>query len=264
MDPYQQAREELAKVLLEACKTSGYAVQKAELLNSLEDAKPKFGDLTSKIAFSIAKSMKRNPKEIAVELARHLQEHKFIESCEVVGPYLNFKLSPAFLENATNSALELDSAYGSRKPNNKVVYVEFPSVNPNKPWHVGHLRNAILGDSVARILSFTGFNVKRIDLINDLGLQVAQSVWGYVNLSNKIDMKADQWLGRQYVEVAKRLNEPEVEAQVRQILKQMEEGKGEIAEVGRKLCETCVKAQYETAFRLNIFHDLLIWESDLM
>ena len=280
-DPYQHAREEIAKALLQACHVSGYAVQKPGVLQSMEEARPEFGDIASTIAFGIAKGMKRNPKEIAVELARHLEDHELIERCEVVGPYLNFRLSPAFLKYAIDSAVEQHAAYGSRDPNNKAVYVEFPSVNPNKPWHVGHLRNAILGDSVARLLSFTGFDVRRLDLINDLGLQVAQSVWGYMNLGDKIDMKADQWLGRQYVEVAKKLSDPEVERQVREVLKRMEEGDplsagaergpfpegkvgGEIARIGRELCETCVKAQYETAFRLGVYHDLLIWESDLM
>ena len=63
--------------------------------------------------------------------------------------------------------------------------IEFPSVNPNKPWHIGHLRNALLGDSVARILEYNGYYVLRTDYINDLGLQVTQSLWGYINSPKK-------------------------------------------------------------------------------
>ncbi|VVC02806.1 Arginine--tRNA ligase [Candidatus Burarchaeum australiense] len=280
-DPYQQVREEIAKRLEEACRFSGYAIHLTDVLRSLEDAKPEFGEIASTIAFTIAKSARRNPKEIALELAKRFPEHRFIERCEVLGPYLNFRLSTEFLKYAIDSAVDQNRTYGSREPNGKHVYVEFPSVNPNKPWHIGHLRNALLGDSVARLLAFTGFDVKRLDYIDDLGLQVAQSVWGYLNMSNKIDMKADQWLGRQYVEVAKRIADPEVEKQVREIVEIMEKGDplsagaergpftegkvgGEISATARKLCSQCVTAQYETAFRLGIYHDLLIWESDLV
>ena len=214
-DPYQQVREDIAKHLSEACKVSGHAVHLSDALRSLEDAKPEFGEIASTIAFTLAKSARRNPKELAEEIAHHFPEHKFVEACEVLGPYINFRLSTQFLKFAIDSTVDQGKAYGARDSNGKVVYIEFPSVNPNKPWHVGHLRNAVLGDSVARILSCAGFDVKRLDYIDDLGLQVAQSVWGYLNLSNKMDMKADQWLGRHYVEVAKRIAEPEIEKQVR-------------------------------------------------
>ncbi len=98
---------------------------------------------------------------------------------------------------------------GWDKKKSKRTIVEFPSVNPNKPWHIGHLRNAILGDAVARILDFSGVNVERTDYIDDLGLQVAQSFWGYLHLGKKPAGKLDLWLGGQYVEVSKRFETDE-------------------------------------------------------
>lgn len=264
MDPHQHASELIALDLRKACEAAGYSVHLNDALRSLQDAKKGFGDLACTIAFDLAKKEKKNPREIAEAVQKHMPANPLISKCEVAGTYVNFHFSPLFTKLAVDQAVEEGRIYGSREPNHKVIYIEYPSVNPNKPWHVGHLRNAILGDCVARLLKYTGFDAKRIDYIDDLGLQVAQSVWGYLNLSDKIDMKADQWLGRQYVEVAKRMGEPEVETQVREIVVQMEKGEGEVASVGRKLCERCVQAQYETAFRLNIHHDLLVWESDLV
>jgi arginyl-tRNA synthetase len=143
--------------------------------------------------------------------------------------------------------------------------VEFPSVNPNKPWHIGHLRNALLGDSVARLLEFSGENVERADYIDDLGLQVAQSFWGCLNLGKKPAGKLDLWLGEQYVEVSKRFeSDPAVQAQVRELLRKMEHGSGKEARDCRKLVESCVAAQYETAFKFGIYHNVLIFESDIV
>jgi len=264
MDPYQHAKEELALCLTKACEAAGYSVHLSDAVRSLTESRKGFGDIACTLAFDLAKREKHNPREIALAIATHIPQNALISKCEVVGTYINFHLSPSFSKLAIDEAVAQGRKYGSREANGKIVYIEFPSVNPNKPWHVGHLRNAILGDCVARLLTCTGFDVKRIDYIDDLGLQVAQSVWGYLNLSDKMDMKVDQWLGRQYVEVAKRMEEPEVEKQVREIVSQMEKGDTETAEVGRKLCEKCVQAQYETAFRLSIYHDVLIWESDLV
>ena len=61
----------------------------------------------------------------------------------------------------------------------KKVIIEFPSVNPNKPWHVGHLRNALIGDCLANVYAALGYTVERENYIDDLGLQVAEMVWWY-------------------------------------------------------------------------------------
>ena len=87
------------------------------------------------------------------------------------------------------------------------MIIEFPSVNPNKPWHIGHLRNALLGDSVARMLEFDGHAVERMDYIDDLGLQVAQSLWGFLNYDSNPKANSTPWLGQQYVGIAKKFEE---------------------------------------------------------
>ncbi len=266
MDPYLQAKERIAPLIFRACAQLGYLAAEKEIISKLEDAKEEFGDFASPVAFDLAKSARKAPRKIAEEVAAQIEEDPLVSKVEVAGAgYINFHLNSGEYAKLVIGAI--DSAkgkYGSGERKSEKILVEFPAVNPNKPWHIGHMRNAILGDSVARILEFYGFKVEREDLINDLGLQVAQSVWGFINLGGTPSGKLDHWLGQEYVEVAKKIEDPKVAEEVRTILKGMERGTGDIAKSARELAEKCVKAQYETAFKLNIFHDVLIWESDIV
>ncbi|MBI5227697.1 arginine--tRNA ligase [Candidatus Micrarchaeota archaeon] len=275
-----EIKEELAKIISKNANVSF-----DDALASLEGGK--VGDLSSKIAFVLAKEKKANPALLAHELAAKLAKAKpdTIEEIESTGPYVNFYLSPRAYASIINEILEAKDHYGSSK-NNKTskndkagksktkkeqpekkgkVLIEFPSVNPNKPWHIGHLRNALLGDSVARILEFDGYVVERMDYIDDLGLQVAQSLWGFLNYDSNPHGKFDQWLGEQYVGVAKKFEDDKTVVDgVRDVLKLMEEGNNEVSNAGRSMAEKCVLAQYETAFMFNIYHDVLIFESDIL
>ncbi|MCX8195006.1 MAG: arginine--tRNA ligase [Candidatus Micrarchaeota archaeon] len=236
-----------------------------ECERTIELPKGEFGDVASSICFSLAKKRKKPPQEIASEVAATLRLPDWVAKVRSDGPYLNFTLSSRFYSKLIEFILKEGEKYGRGKKKKAKTIVEFPSVNPNKPWHVGHLRNALLGDSVARILEFSGEDVERMDYIDDLGLQVAQSFWGYLNLKEKPSGKLDLWLGKQYVEVAKKFEEDKkVQEEVRQLLLKMEEGKGQEAQKCRELVEKCVAAQYETAFKFKIYHDVLIFESDIV
>lgn len=225
----------------------------------------KVGDLSSRIAFMIAKSTKQNPAAIAAELATKIKPTKNFEKIEATGPYINFYLSNHAYSEILSLILSKKESFGKGKKKKGKVIIEFPSVNPNKPWHIGHLRNALLGDSIARILEFDGYHVERMDYIDDLGLQVAQSLWGFLNFDSNPEGKFDNWLGHQYVGIAKKFEQDKsVVEGVRETLKSMEEGNNEIAQAGRSLAENCVRAQYETSFNFGIYHDVLIFESDIM
>ena len=255
-----QLKSEAAELIAKAA-----GANKEVALNSLETPKEAFGDLSSRIAFLLAKEMKKSPLEIAKEIANKIKPSRSFEKIEATGPYVNFFFSQEAFRSILQQILKDKECFGSGKKLPGKTIIEFPSVNPNKPWHIGHLRNAILGDSVARILEFSGTEVERLDYIDDLGLQVAQSLWGFLHLGHKPHGKFDLWLGTQYVEVAKKFEkEKNLEADVRTVLKQMEEGDNEVAKIGRWLAEECVRAQYQTAFAFNIMHDALIFESDIV
>jgi len=252
-------KKEIAKAISKSAKVS-----EKEAFESLEVPKGEFGDVASKIGFILAPKKKENPAKIAAELAGKIKV-KHVEKIEAKGPYINFYFKNEFYSEALKQILKEKEKYGKGKKKKKKVMVEFPAVNPNKPWHIGHLRNALLGDSVAKLLEFDGYPVERVDYIDDLGLQVAQSLWGYLNLGEKPEGKLDQWLGKQYVEVAKKFEEDEkIAEEVREMVKELEEGDNETAKKGRFLSEGCVDAQYETAYDLSIFHDAMIFESDII
>ena len=257
---FSKAKREIAKLVSKAA-----SVPEEEALASLELPRGEYGDVASRIAFDLAKEKKKNPAEIAKELAGKIGKHKWVENVQAAGPYVNFYLRDAFYLDLLKEVLEKKEDYGrgSEKPGK--VIVEFPSVNPNKPWHAGHLRNALLGDTVSSMLEFAGYKVERMDYIDDLGLQVAQSLWGFYSLKRGEVEKFDHFLGEQYVEVAKLFEEDEVvQGEVRELLKKMEEGGTEEAKKARELAQDCLRAQYETAFSYGIFHDVLVFESDIM
>lgn len=256
---YLSLREKLAHAISDAA-----GVQLNEALASIEIPKGQFGDVASSICFLLAKLRKKSPNEIAKEICGKIQIPSEIREAKPEGAYINFILSDFFFSSLLETVMVEGSRYGAGKAKEGKTIVEFPSVNPNKPWHIGHLRNALLGDSVARLLEFAGERVERIDYIDDLGLQIAQTFWGYANLGKRPEGKLDLWLGKQYVEVSRRFESDEkVQAEVRTLLKEMEQGRGR-AEECRALVEECVKAQYETAFKFGIRHDALIFESDIV
>lgn len=235
-----------------------------EALTSLEKPRGQFGDVSSKIAFEIAKREKKNPVQIAAGICAKIGKHEWVEKAAAAGPYLNVLLSDAFYAQLAQGMAQEGVAFGRGSAKKGKVLIEFPSVNPNKPWHIGHLRNALLGDSVARMLSFAGENVERQDYIDDLGLQVAQSVYGFLEFGEEDWKKFDHMLGEQYVKVAKMVEDAEVEEKVRALLKELEGGKSARCAQARHMVERCVLAQYETAYKFGIFHDVLVFESDIM
>jgi arginyl-tRNA synthetase len=255
----------LLKGKLASCIAEAAGVPPEEAERSIELPKGNFGDVASSICFQLAKREKKSPVELARNIAGKLRLPNWVEHAKAEGPYINFLLSAQFFSELLAEVAAKKADFGRGKRRKSTTIVEFPSVNPNKPWHIGHLRNALLGDSVARMLEFSCEEVERTDYIDDLGLQVAQSFWGYLNLGKKPAGKLDLWLGEEYVEVSKKFeSDAAMQEQVRALLKKMEEGTEKEARECRKLVEQCVAAQYETAFKFSIYHDLLVFESDIV
>ncbi len=210
-----------------------------------------FGDVECRIAFKIAKKLKVNPADVAFDVANRIPKAWFISHVDVKGPYINIFLSDEFYKKV----VEEKSVFVKKT---KVVLIESPAVNPNKPWHIGHLRNALLGDAMANILEYYGYEVQRLDYIDDLGLQIAQSYWYYKKFDGESNEKFDHFIGKQYVEAAKLYEQYEQE--VREILKKMEEGFEDVKSFAKKV----VLAQYKTSFDFLIFKDALVFESDIV
>lgn len=228
----------VAGLVKKACDACGFPVSFEDAKRSLGSAaRPEFGDVACKIAFDLTVFGK--PNEVAQKIAEALAQSSLVEKVEVKGPYVNFYFSQEFFALALREVLELRGEFGRGLASAQMTLVEYPSVNPNKPWHIGHLRNAVLGDCTARLVAFAGQKTLRVNYIDDLGLQVAQSIWGYLNLESNVEGKADHWFGMQYVQVAKLFEEAEFELKVKAAFDAVKRRveKPDAGSVAEKFCE---------------------------
>ncbi|MFN3265575.1 MAG: arginine--tRNA ligase [Deinococcales bacterium] len=228
----------------------------------IQDTPPdKPGDYGSPVAFLLAKAKKQNPAQIAKELAEQVKLPRGVARAEAVGPYLNF-----FVDQAEFIAKVISSEY-TPTPQNQKVIIEHTSVNPNKEWHVGHIRGALIGDALGRIYREAGYNVEIQNYIDDTGRQAAESQFAVQHYAAVWDgkQKYDHWLGELYVKLhaeydfKKKTPEAQsLEPAIAEVIHALERGdlREEIAKV--------VRSQLETAYSLGIEYDLLVWESDVV
>ncbi len=175
------------------------------------------GDLTL-VVFPLIRIFKKSPEEICNEIGYLLSRHiMFISSFNVIKGFLNIVLNNNFW---IESIIKISKTknYGITKKNNKseTTLVEFSSPNTNKPLHLGHVRNIVLGDSVSRIIEATGKNVKRVQIINDRGIHICKSMLAWQTFGNgetpeKINMKGDHLVGKYYVKFNQEYNKELVE-----------------------------------------------------
>ncbi len=140
------------------------------------------GDLASNIALALASKLRRPPREIALALAAKLEGTAGVRAVEVAGPgFLNFRLEAAVVGGAVRTILRAGADYGrSDEGAGRRIMVEFVSANPTGPLHLGHGRQAALGDAIASLLEWSGWRVHREFYFNDAGAQIdrlAESVW---------------------------------------------------------------------------------------
>jgi arginyl-tRNA synthetase len=152
---------------------------------TVEPAKPGFGDVSSNIAFLLAKPLKKNPKEIANVISEKYRKFQNM-LVSVVEPhpsgYLNFYADWEKLSQLILSEADLDEFGSINFGNDLSIVVEHTSVNPNKALHIGHIRNIVLGDTVARILKKSNYKVHVRNYVDDSGLQVADIIVGFKHL----------------------------------------------------------------------------------
>ncbi len=172
----------------------------------LQKTKPDFeGDFTL-VTFPLVKALKKNPDLIATEIGDRLVETVgFIESYNIVKGFLNLKLKDtAFTQCLSGIKENLERI----SPKNETVMVEYSSPNTNKPLHLGHIRNNLLGFSVANILKEDGYKVVRTQIINDRGIHICKSMLAWEKLGNgatpeSTSTKGDKFVGNYYVEFDK-------------------------------------------------------------
>src|SRR3989339_2190937 len=140
---------------------------------------PSMGDYAFP-CFSLAKVYKKNPVDIAKELKDKIKEEGIIDRIEVKGPYLNFFVNKnKIVEDTLKKIIKEKDRYGSSDAGKgKKALIEHTSINPNASPHVGRARNALIGDSITRLLKFQGYKVETHYFVNDVGKQIAMLVLG--------------------------------------------------------------------------------------
>ncbi len=135
---------------------------------------PAHGDMATNVAMVLAKPAKKNPKQLAEEIAGQLRADPLIATAVVAGPgFINLTLTPEAWLNALRQVLQQGAQYGrSAIGAREKINVEYVSANPTGPMHIGHCRGAVFGDALASLLAFTGHDVTREYYINDAGAQV--------------------------------------------------------------------------------------------
>ncbi|EGQ3902234.1 arginine--tRNA ligase [Staphylococcus pseudintermedius] len=174
------------------------SIQQANIVESIPEIKieipkdTKNGDYATNIAMVLTKLAKRNPREIAQLIVDHLDtEAAHVKKIDIAGPgFINFYLDSSYLNAVIDQALELDTQFGRvAESKNKKILVEYVSANPTGDLHIGHARNAAVGDTLCNILDAAGYDVTREYYINDAGNQIT-------NLAKSIEARYLQHLGQ--------------------------------------------------------------------
>jgi len=210
------------------------AAEKLDYLNEVEKIftvpnQSNHGDYSTNIALILSKKIKKSPKDVATEIISNLDYDKsVIEKIEIAGPgFINFYFSPSFVPNILMEVLKENENYGkSDKYKGKRALVEFVSANPTGPLTVGHGRNAVIGDTIANMLEWIGYNVDREYYFNNAGRQMrvlGDSVkLRYLQLlGNEIDFPEDYYQGEYIKEIAAKLKDEFGDA----LIKEEPEGK---------------------------------------
>lgn len=210
----------------------------------------KFGDYAFP-CFVLAKKLKKAPQEIAKEVANKLKSSKEIEKIEVKGAYINFFVNKKKL---AEQIIKINENYGKKKGKEKIL-LEHTSVNPNASPHVGRTRNSIIGDSIKRILLFSGHKVETHYYVNDVSKQVAMLV--LVFKSGSFDN-----LLKKYIEITRKLEKnPKLEQAIFALLHKFEHKDRETVARFKKITDTAVKGQKKIFSELGIEFDYFDYES---
>jgi len=230
------------------------------------------GEYALPLAFELAKQLRKPPRKIAEEIVAGIGEIAGIEKFEVAGAgYINVRIRRrAFAQTLASGEPSAEKGKGSGEK----VLVEHTSINPNKAAHVGHLRNAILGDTFVRLLRSAGTHVDVQNYIDNTGVQVADVVVGFTRLQKNSKAEIEKLIRQPrfdylcwdvYTRVSQWYEQDKTNLQVRlDSLHAIEQGGNEAAEIGELISTAVLRRHLETMLRLDIEYDFLPRESEIL
>ena len=238
------------------------------------------GEYALPLSFELAKKLRKSPRKIAEEIVAALGQVPGFEKFEVAGTgYINARLNRL---EAARLLLQADSRPGSPKRQGSAtgqkVLVEHTSINPNKAAHIGHLRNAILGDTFVRLLQAAGARVDVQNYIDNTGVQVADVVVGFLYIEKKTQSEIEALIAQGsggkpfdyycwdlYARVSESYDENKENVKLRlQTLHDIEQGGNQAADIGKLVSNAIIRRHLETMQRLGIQYDFLPQESEIL
>jgi arginyl-tRNA synthetase len=204
-------------------------------------------------------------QQIAEQMLGRVENLPGISHAEAVKGYLNLYFETStYARRVVDTVLEQKNQFGAGPVSEQQVMVEFSHPNTHKAFHVGHLRGTILGDSLCRILEFSGHQVVRANYPGDMGLHVIKWLWGYLKFHNGEKPSADitKWMGDVYAEATHRLEEdPNLEAEVRAVYARWDKRDPEVVELWQRTREWSLEGFRQMYAALDIRFDVYYFNS---
>ena len=265
---YRHLERRLARHVREFLSRS-YALELPKIVIE-QPPKVEFGEYALPLAFELAKKLRKAPRKIAEEIVSQIGPIAGFEKLDVAGAgYINARVKREEL----SAALAADEKPRAEGPTGKIL-VEHSSINPNKAAHVGHLRNAILGDTFVRLLKFAGGEVDVQNYVDNTGAQVADVVVGFLSIEKKSreeiehlarQQRFDYYCWDLYARVSEWYRQDQQNLLARQeALHAIEKGNNETAAVADLISVAVLRRHLETMDRLDIEYDFLPRESEIL
>ncbi|OGK13575.1 arginine--tRNA ligase [Candidatus Roizmanbacteria bacterium RIFCSPHIGHO2_01_FULL_37_16b] len=265
-------KEKLLKNLGVVLKKIGVEEKEINLEHS---ANPNFGDYATSIALKLAKTLNKNPFQIAEEIKKNFSKNNFIEKIEVVKPgFINFWINTNyFLNYARKITQEIFDFPSFHLGKNKKIMIEFAHPNTHKLFHIGHLRNISSGEAICRILQAVGNNVIRANYQGDVGLHIAKCVYKLKSQSASWRTKIEnlktlhgkiEFLGKMYAEGNKAYETDEIaKKEIIEINKMIYEQNGEVITLWKETRQWSLDYFDEIYKRVYTKFDRLYFESEM-
>ncbi|MDP2631364.1 MAG: arginine--tRNA ligase [Candidatus Uhrbacteria bacterium] len=260
----QLAQDEVITKLRKAIG-KGFTVS-ADMLETPPNVK--LGDIAFP-CFELAKGEKRNPVEIATELAAKIGPGKMVSKISSAGPYVNFTFDLNYFGETVLGNIKLHGAkYGeSVLGNGTKIIVDYAQPNTHKEFHVGHVRNALLGQSIINVLRATGYEVVAASYIGDVGAHVAKALWGLKKFHDGEEFEHDERasrLGQIYTEASAYVEDhPEAKEEIAEVQRKIESGDEEWVDLWKETREWSLELFREIFEELGVDPDVWYFESQV-
>lgn len=252
-------------MLSTAAVSAGYDIRAEEMSFEVSE----HADLATRLAFQLMAQKGGNPAATAKEIvdavsADSLKNADLIGKITAQGPYINIFVSGKYLTMTVENVLSEKENYGGGKNTGKIL-LEHTSANPNGPLHVGHIRNAILGDTLSRILKKAGYDVEVQYYVNDIGRQIAVVSWAASKYPLDMEKKPDYAIVDVYVKANEDIAKDEtINEHIETLMKKVENGDKETIKSFTGAVDMAIAGISETLLLMNVKHDKFIRESQFI